>query len=216
MLSTVKKYFWAFPRDGTGKCSRLSTTGWEWDGNVGSHLFDGMGRDYTTSWWNETGRETIPGRTSVGMPVGYIFGESVGNIVGNAVVLPNIICLDLYSVQPHAATRPSCFCCSKHRPLPPLWSTTVSKRMYRNWGCFVWFCLRRRSRAAGTILLRSLPCLPCLVCAHGVCTLLCFFFALYFYKNLRAVAKTRCTLLEYGQSKVQGRNESQTSTTEAE
>ena len=33
---------------------------------------------------------------------------------------------------------------------------------------------------------------------------------------LRAVAKTRCTLLEYGQSKVNGRNESQTSTTEAE
>ena len=32
----------------------------------------------------------------------------------------------------------------------------------------------------------------------------------------RAVAKTRCTLLEYGQSKVKGRNESQTSTTEAE
>ena len=31
-----------------------------------------------------------------------------------------------------------------------------------------------------------------------------------------AVAKTRCTLLEYGQSKVKGRNESQTSTTEAE
>ena len=33
---------------------------------------------------------------------------------------------------------------------------------------------------------------------------------------LGAVAKTRCTLLEYGQSKVKGRNESQTSTTEAE
>ena len=32
----------------------------------------------------------------------------------------------------------------------------------------------------------------------------------------RAVAKTRCTLLEYGQSKVKGRKESQTSTTEAE
>ena len=32
----------------------------------------------------------------------------------------------------------------------------------------------------------------------------------------RAVAKTRCTLLEHGQSKVKGRNESQTSTTEAE
>ena len=31
-----------------------------------------------------------------------------------------------------------------------------------------------------------------------------------------AVAKTRCTLLEYGQSKVKGRNKSQTSTTEAE
>ena len=32
----------------------------------------------------------------------------------------------------------------------------------------------------------------------------------------RAVAKPRCTLLEYGQSKVKGRNEAQTSTTEAE
>ena len=32
----------------------------------------------------------------------------------------------------------------------------------------------------------------------------------------RAVAKARCTLLEYGQSKVKGRNESQTNTAEAE
>ena len=36
------------------------------------------------------------------------------------------------------------------------------------------------------------------------------------YIFFRAVAKTRCTLLEYGQSKVKGRIESQTSTTEAE
>ena len=38
----------------------------------------------------------------------------------------------------------------------------------------------------------------------------------YIYILRSTVAKTRCTLLEYGQSKVKGRNESQTSTTEAE
>ena len=42
--------FWVFPRDGTGKGSRLLTAGWEWDGKVGSHLVDGTGSEYTISW----------------------------------------------------------------------------------------------------------------------------------------------------------------------
>ena len=46
-----------FPRDGMGKGFRLFTTGWEWDGKVGSHLVDGTGRDYTISWWDRTGRD---------------------------------------------------------------------------------------------------------------------------------------------------------------
>ena len=52
----------AFPRDGMGKYSRLFTVAWEWDGKVGSHSVDGMGRDYTISRWEGTGREKIPGR----------------------------------------------------------------------------------------------------------------------------------------------------------
>ena len=91
-----------FPRDGMGKCSRLFTAGWEWDGKVGSHFVEGMEREYTISW-DGTGRETMPRRESVGKCAGNIFGESVGNIVGNAVVLPRIICLDhLHNVQTHA------------------------------------------------------------------------------------------------------------------
>ena len=41
-------------------------------------------------------------------------------------------------------------------PAPPtLRTTVVSKRMCWNWGCLVWFCLRCRSRVAGTIRLHQ-------------------------------------------------------------
>ena len=52
-----RNLFWVFSRDGMGKCFRLLTAGWEWDGKVGSHLVDGTGRDYTISWWDRTGRD---------------------------------------------------------------------------------------------------------------------------------------------------------------
>ena len=55
-----------------GKCFRLFTAGWEWDGNVGSHLVNGTGRDYTISW-----------RDGIGERIGNIVGKSVGNIVIN-------------------------------------------------------------------------------------------------------------------------------------
>ena len=42
--------------------SRVFTTGWEWDGKVGSHLVDGTGRDYTICLWYETGRDRGTGR----------------------------------------------------------------------------------------------------------------------------------------------------------
>ena len=54
-----------------GKGFRLFTTGWEWDGTVGGHLVDGTVRDYTISWWDETGRETIRRRVEVGISVGH-------------------------------------------------------------------------------------------------------------------------------------------------
>ena len=45
-----------------GKCFRLLTAGWEWDGKVGSHLVDGTGRDYTICWWDGSGRDRGMGR----------------------------------------------------------------------------------------------------------------------------------------------------------
>ena len=57
----------------------LFTAGWEWDGKVGSHLVDGMERDYTISWWD--GIEERVGNTG-GKSVGSIVGKSVENTVG--------------------------------------------------------------------------------------------------------------------------------------
>ena len=58
-------FFWVFPRDGTGKCFRLFTAGWEWDGKVGSHLVDETGRDYTIFWWDGAGRNRGKGREQI-------------------------------------------------------------------------------------------------------------------------------------------------------
>ena len=44
---------WVFPRDGMGRCSRLCSAEWEWDGKVGSHVDDGIGRweaTWLTGW----------------------------------------------------------------------------------------------------------------------------------------------------------------------
>ena len=66
-------------------------------------------------------------------------------------------------------------------------------------------------------LVQLLMCVADFVFIWDCCRLpflhtLVIYFGVFFW----AVAKKRCTLLEYGQSKVKGRNESQTSTTEAE
>ena len=48
-----RKMFRVFPRDSMGKGSRLFTAGWEWDGKVGSHVVDGIGRweaTWLTGW----------------------------------------------------------------------------------------------------------------------------------------------------------------------
>ena len=77
----------AFPRDGMGEGSRLFTTGWELDGKVRSHLVHGVGRDYIISrGWDETGRETIPGREYVGNSVGHISWERSGTWSGIIVL----------------------------------------------------------------------------------------------------------------------------------
>ena len=72
------------------------------------------------------------------------------------------------------ATRPKCLWCCQRRPLPPLRIAAI--RMCRNWGCLVWFCLRSRSRATGSVHLQNVQ--ACLVCARGVCVylLLCCVF----------------------------------------
>ena len=67
------------------KGSGLLTAGREWDGKAGSHLVDGTGRESTTFWRDETGRDHETGREQVGKSVGYIVGNSVGNIVGKSV-----------------------------------------------------------------------------------------------------------------------------------
>ena len=49
--------FVGLPVGRCGKGFRLFTAGWEWDGNVGSHLVDGTRRDHTISRWDGTGRD---------------------------------------------------------------------------------------------------------------------------------------------------------------
>ena len=131
-----------------------------------------MGRDYTTSWWNETGRETIPGRTSVGMPVGYIFGESVGNIVGNAVVLPIITCLErlynLYNVQLNAR---SAFGVANTGP-SHLADHRRKQKDVLELGLLGLVLLEVPKQSRRHHPPPSIPCLLCFVCAHGVCV--CF------------------------------------------
>ena len=78
-----------FPRDGMGKCSRLFTAGWEWDGNVGSHLADGTGRYRGTGrgYSREIGRAHSReiGREH-GREIGREYGrETLTGMVGNAI-----------------------------------------------------------------------------------------------------------------------------------
>ena len=69
-----------------GKCSRLLTAGREWDGKVGNHLVDGIGREDTILWRYGTGREPIFGGTvrygNHFSAVREMIGERVGNRSG--------------------------------------------------------------------------------------------------------------------------------------
>ena len=69
-----------------GKCSRLFTAGREWDGKVGNHLVDGIGREDTILWRYGTGREPIFGGTvrygNHFSAVREMIGERVGNRSG--------------------------------------------------------------------------------------------------------------------------------------
>ena len=61
-LAVAGGFFPVFPTDGLGKGSPLFTAGWEWDGNVGSHLVDKTGWESAIYWWDGTGRDEGAGR----------------------------------------------------------------------------------------------------------------------------------------------------------
>ena len=135
-----------------------------WDGT--ERFLGGMGLD----------GKRFPIRKSVGS----IFGESVrhmnGNIdrehsreYGRSFPVSSALINATYQVQSHAQsvfgvvnTGPSLLC------------GTTTKRMCRNWAWLVWFCVRRRSRAAGTIQLHNSQLAVCCVCAQG-----CVFFGFF-------------------------------------
>ena len=52
-----QKCFGVFSSNGTGKRSRLCTTGWERDGKAGRQKVDGMGWELIISRWDGNGRE---------------------------------------------------------------------------------------------------------------------------------------------------------------
>ena len=124
--------------------------------------------------------------------VGSIFGESVrhmnGNIdrehsreYGRSFPVSSALINATYQVQSHAQsvfgvvnTGPSLLC------------GTTTKRMCRNWAWLVWFCVRRRSRAAAPSNFTT-PSLPCVVCAHRVVffSVSLYVFYIFCYKYAR-------------------------------
>ena len=82
-----------FPEDSLDFFPLLFTAGWEWDGKLGSLFVDGMGLDFVRDFF--VGRDGTGNNTRSGIDRGHLVGKSFGNVVGNTVVLPSIICRDL-------------------------------------------------------------------------------------------------------------------------
>ena len=139
-----------------GKCSRLFTA--RWNGTGRWEVIWLTGWDGTTRFLGGTGRD---GKHEIRREHTVYIGESIGTI-RSLFVLPIIIGLDLYHVQPHG--QPKCLRCSNIGPL----HLSLRDHMCRNWGCSVFILLETPRQSCRRHPSPQFPISMYCVCARGV------------------------------------------------